>query len=121
MCVCPCNDPNVKFADTIVGKWNGNIDKILEYYPKKNKYKVRFIVPGQKPYIDVIPVSYLRGPIPTKMSELEKEFFGIWEDMMMILKKLSLKWTKWNRLIKVFYFFHHQIYNKDITTYIHYF
>ena len=41
--------------------------------------KVRFIVPGQKPYIDVIPVSYLRGPIPTKMSELEKEFFGIWE------------------------------------------
>ena len=73
----PCNDPNVKFADTIVGKWNGNIDKILEYYPKKNKYKVRFIVPGQKPYIDVIPVSYLRGPIPTKMSELEKEFFGI--------------------------------------------
>ena len=53
------------------------IDKILEYYPKKNKYKVRFIVPGQKPYIDVIPVSYLRGPIPTKMSELEKEFFGI--------------------------------------------
>ena len=73
----PCNDPNVKFAATIVGKWNGNIDKILEYYPKKNKYKVRFIVPGQKPYIDVIPVSYLRGPIPTKMSELEKEFFGI--------------------------------------------
>ena len=37
------------------------------------------------------------------MSELEKEFFGIWEDMMMILKKLSLKrtevkQTKWNKL-----------------------
>ena len=51
------------------------IDKILEYYPKKNKYKVQFVIPGEEPYIDVIPVSYLRGAVPTSMSKLEKEFF----------------------------------------------
>ncbi len=72
----PINEiDNVKFANTIPGKWNGDVDKILEYYPKTNKYKVQFVVPGQKPYIDIIPASYLRGPIPTKMSDLEVEFF----------------------------------------------
>ena len=68
--------PYAKFATTIVGKWNGNVEKILEYYPKTNKYKVQFVVPGGEPYIDIIPASYLRGSIPTKMSDLEREFFA---------------------------------------------
>ena len=68
--------PYAKFATTIVGKWNGNVEKILEYYPKTNKYKVQFVVPGGEPYIDIIPASYLRGSMPTKMSDLEREFFA---------------------------------------------
>ena len=48
----------------------------VEYYPKTNKYKVQFVVPGGEPYIDIIPASYLRGSIPTKMSDLEREFFA---------------------------------------------
>lgn len=71
----PCTDPHVKFANTIPGRWNGNVEKILEYYPKKHKYKVQFVIPGEEPYIDIIPASYLRGAVPTRMSKLEKEFF----------------------------------------------
>ena len=48
---------------------------VLEYYPKKHKYKVQFVIPGEEPYIDVIPASYLRGAVPTRMSKLEKGFF----------------------------------------------
>ena len=65
-----------KFARTIPGKWNGDVKQIIEYYPKTNKYKVEFEVPGEKTYIDIIPASYLRGSIPTKMSDLEREFFA---------------------------------------------
>lgn len=65
-----------KFARTIPGKWNGDVKQIIEYYPKTNKYKVEFVVPGEKTYIDIIPASYLRGSIPTKMSDLEREFFA---------------------------------------------
>ena len=72
----PCNIDDAKFANTIPGKWNGNVEKILEYYPKKRKYKVQFVIPGEEPYIDIIPASYLRGAVPTRMSKLEKEFFN---------------------------------------------
>ena len=37
--------------------------------------KVQFVIPGEEPYIDIIPASYLRGAVPTRMSKLEKEFF----------------------------------------------
>ena len=64
-----------KFARTIPGKWNGDVKQIIEYYPKTNKYKVEFEVPGEKTYIDIIPASYLRGRTPTIQSDLEREFF----------------------------------------------
>ena len=64
-----------KFARTIPGKWNGDVKQIIEYYPKTNKYKVEFVVPGEKTYIDIIPASYLRGRTPTIQSDLEREFF----------------------------------------------
>ena len=64
-----------KFARTIPGKWNGDVKQIIEYYPKTNKYKVEFEVPGEKTYIDIIPASYLRGRTPTIQSDLEHEFF----------------------------------------------
>ena len=65
----------ILLANTIPCRWNGNVEKILEYYPKKHKYKVQFVIPGEEPYIDIIPASYLRGAVPTRMSKLEKEFF----------------------------------------------
>ena len=69
-----CKNEKDKFARTIPGKWNGDVKRIIEYYPKTNKYKVEFVVPGEKTYIDIIPASYLRGRTPTIQSDLEKDF-----------------------------------------------
>jgi len=65
---------NIRWADTIPGKWNGTVDEILSYDRRKNKYKVRFTVPGQKSYVDWIPASFLRGNYPQQVSELERRF-----------------------------------------------
>ena len=68
---------NIKWASTIPGKWNGNVEKILSYNPKTNKYTVLFSVPGaSKTYKDTIPASYLRGSTPQIQSEVEKEYFN---------------------------------------------
>ena len=40
-----------------------------------NKYKVKFDDGNNGEYIDTIPVSYLRGRYPTRMTAMEKEFF----------------------------------------------
>ena len=66
---------NIKWASTIPGKWNGNIEKIISFNEKTNKYKVLFTVPNGKPYVDIIPASYLRGATPQVMSEIEKNYF----------------------------------------------
>lgn len=71
----PSKDDKAKFANTIPNRWNGNIEKILDYNPKTNKYKVQFSVPNADPYIDTIPASYLRGATPTVMSDLEKVYY----------------------------------------------
>ena len=67
---------NIKFADTIPGRWNGEVSKILSYNKRTNKYKVLFTVPGEADYEDEIPASYLRGNYPQYMSDIEKEFFN---------------------------------------------
>ena len=67
---------NIKFADTIPGRWNGEVSKILSYNKRSNKYKVLFTIPGENYYVDEIPVSYLRGNYPQRMSEIEKEYFN---------------------------------------------
>ena len=64
-----------KFANTIPGKWNGSVEKILSYDKNKNKYTVLFKVPNKKPYKDIIPASYLRGNTPQIISDIEKEYF----------------------------------------------
>ena len=66
---------NIKWASTIPGRWNGNVEKILSFNPKTNKYKVLFSVPGKRSYKDEIPASFLRGNTPHKRSEIENEFF----------------------------------------------
>ena len=65
---------NIKWASTIPGKWNGNIEKILSFNPKTNKYTVLFTVPGGKSYKDTIPATYLRGNTPQIRSEAEEEY-----------------------------------------------
>ncbi len=40
-----------------------------------NTYHPAKLTSDEEPYIDIIPASYLRGAVPTRMSKLEKEFF----------------------------------------------
>ena len=47
-------------AETIHGKWKGVIKEVIEDIGQ-NKVEVRFEVPGEKDYIDIIPKSYLRS------------------------------------------------------------
>ena len=67
---------NIKWADTIPNRWNGEISKILSFNPRTNKYKVAFKVPGEEDYIDEIPATYLRGNYPQQITELEREFMN---------------------------------------------
>ena len=64
-------------AKTIDGAWNGVIKEIISFDKRTNKYKVKFDDGNNGEYVDTIPVSYLRGRYPTKMSAMEKEFFSL--------------------------------------------
>ena len=63
-------------AKTIDGAWNGVLKEIISFDKRTNKYKVKFDDGNNGEYVDIIPVSYLRGRFPTRMSKMEKEFFG---------------------------------------------
>ena len=64
-----------KQAKTIDGAWNGVIKEIISFDKRNNRYKVKFDDGNNGEYIDNIPVSYLRGRFPTRMTAMEKEFF----------------------------------------------
>ena len=64
-----------KQAETIDGAWNGVLKEIISFDKRTNKYKVKFDDGNNGEYIDNIPVSYLRGRFPTRMTAMEKEFF----------------------------------------------
>jgi hypothetical protein len=64
-----------KQAKTVNGAWNGVLKEIISYDKRTNRYKVKFDDGKGGIYIDTIPVSYLRGRYPTRMTKLEKEFF----------------------------------------------
>ena len=51
----------------------GVIEKIISYNARTNKYKVKYENYNE---IDEIPASFLRGRMPQRMSDLEKEFFN---------------------------------------------
>ena len=63
-------------AKTIDGAWNGVIKEIISFDKRNNRYKVKFDDGNNGEYIDIIPVSYLRGRFPTRMTAMEKEFFS---------------------------------------------
>ena len=64
-------------AKTIDGAWNGVLKEIISFDKRTNKYKVKFDDGNNGEYIDNIPVSYLRGRFPTRMTAMEKEFFSL--------------------------------------------
>ena len=69
------NDYNkYPLAKTVPNQWNGEITEILEYYPRTNKYKVKFSIPNGDDYVDIIPAVNLRGRFPGALSQLETEF-----------------------------------------------
>ena len=65
---------NIKWAETIPSKNNGEITKIVSYDQKTNKYIVQFTTTNGEEKYDEIPASYLRGNFPQDLSEMEKEF-----------------------------------------------
>lgn len=65
---------NIKWADTIPGKWNGVVKEIISFNERTRKYKVIFSVPDHEDYIDEIPETYLRGNYPQMLSKMEKDY-----------------------------------------------
>ena len=65
---------NIKWAETIPSKNNGEITKIVSYDQKTNKYIVQFTTTNGEEKYDEIPASYLRGNFPQDLSEMEREF-----------------------------------------------
>ena len=61
----------------VYGAWNGVLKEIISFDKRTNRYKVKFDDGNNGEYIDNIPVSYLRGRFPTRMSAMEKEFFSL--------------------------------------------
>ena len=52
--------PNVKFASTFPGNWNGLIQKVVGFNKQTNHYRVIFTIPGNpRGWADVLPPSYL--------------------------------------------------------------
>ena len=64
-----------KLANTIPGSNKGVLKAILQFHRQTNKYRVLFEYPDGSTSVDTIPVSYVRGKYPQKMTPLEKEFF----------------------------------------------
>lgn len=64
---------NIKWADTIPGKWNGEIKNIISYNSTTHKYRVAFVVPDGEDYEDEVPESYLRGNYPQLLSRLQND------------------------------------------------
>lgn len=64
---------NMKWADTIVGKWNGLIKNIISFDKRSQKYTVAFMVPDKPDYIDEIPESFMRSNYPQLVNEFEND------------------------------------------------
>ena len=64
---------NMKWADTIPGKWNGLIKNIISFDHRTRKYKVAFVVPDKEDYIDEIPESYMRSNYPQMVNKYEND------------------------------------------------
>lgn len=63
-----------KLANTIDGSSKMVLKEILSFDQRRNRYKVKFLKPGGGEVISTVPVSFLRGRFPQKMTKIEKDF-----------------------------------------------
>lgn len=66
---------NMKFANTF-GTNTGTISKIISFNERTRRYKVEFVMPDGRKFIDNIHQRDLRGTTPQIMSPVEREFFN---------------------------------------------
>jgi hypothetical protein len=66
---------NIKQAKTIGGTSRGSVVEIIKFYPKQERYKVKF-EGGDGVVYDKIPARELRAEHPLRMSKIEQEFFA---------------------------------------------
>ena len=64
-----------KWANKIEGSNKMLLKEILSFDKQHNKYRVKFSKPNGRDTISTIPVSFVRGRFPQKMTEMEKEYF----------------------------------------------
>ena len=65
-----------KLANTIDGSSKMVLKEILSFDQRRNRYKVKFLKPGGGEVISTVPVSFLRGRFPQKMTKMEKDYFN---------------------------------------------
>ena len=70
-------DKKYNWANTIEDSNKLVLKEILSFDERKNRYKVKFSRPGRSDVIHTIPVSYIRGRFPQRMTKIEKAFFNI--------------------------------------------
>ena len=63
---------NKNIAETLKGGKRGIVEKIISYDTKKNKYKIKYSEGTE----DIIPARNLREGAPTKLSNMELEFWS---------------------------------------------
>ena len=66
---------NMKFANTF-GTNTGTINKIISFNERTRRYKVEFVMPDGRKFVDNIHQRDLRGTTPQIMSPVEREFFN---------------------------------------------
>lgn len=61
----------VPYAETLKEGKRGDVEEIKEYYPRTDKYKVKY----EGGVEDIIPAKHLREGRPTKLSRIEREYW----------------------------------------------
>lgn len=76
-CVKINKDTGLTQASSIKDGGRGVLKRIVGYNDKKKTYRVEFEMPVTgKPYLDNIPVRNIRAQFPTRMGDIEREFFA---------------------------------------------
>ena len=65
-----------KWADTIDGSSKMLLKEILSFDHQRNRYRVKFSKPNGQDVISTIPVSFIRGRFPQKMTKIERDYFN---------------------------------------------
>ncbi|WP_289705248.1 hypothetical protein, partial [Bacteroides acidifaciens] len=78
-----CKTQNKNIAQTLKGGKRGIVDKIISYDAAKNKYKIKYSEGTE----DVIPAKNLREGAPTKLSNLEMDYWSKQKNIPSNIKK----------------------------------